>query len=48
MTLQPGARCVLDVRVHTTRAGWWRSVLSVVYGNGWFNSSQLEAHVVAG
>ena len=47
MGLQPGARCVLDVRVHTSRVGWWRSVLSVVYGSGWFNSGQLEAHVVS-
>lgn len=47
MGLQPGARCVLDVRVHTIRAGWWRSVLSVVYGSGQFNSSELRAHVVA-
>jgi hypothetical protein len=47
MGLVPGARCVLDVRVHTVRPGWWRSVLSVVYGSGVFNSGQLEAHVVA-
>jgi hypothetical protein len=48
MQLAAGARCVMDVRVHTVRVGWWRAVLSVTYGNGWFNSGQLEAHVVAG
>jgi len=47
MTLKPGARCLIDVRVHTTRAGWWRSVLRVVSTTGWFNSSELRAHVVA-
>jgi hypothetical protein len=48
LRLAPGARCVLDVRVHTVRVGWWRSVLRVAYQNGWNNSAQLEAHVVAG
>jgi hypothetical protein len=47
MVLPAGARCALDVRVHTTRVGWFRSVLRVVYRNGWMNSGQLEAHVVA-
>lgn len=46
MTLAAGARCALDVRVHTVRAGWWRSVLRVVSTSGWFNSSELRAHVV--
>lgn len=46
MKLAAGARCAIDVRVHTVRVGWWRSVLSVVYGNGWFNSAELRAHVV--
>lgn len=46
VTLAPGARCAFDVRVHTTRAGWWRSVLSVVPSNGAFNSAELSAHVV--
>jgi hypothetical protein len=48
LRLAAGARCVLDVRVHTVRVGWWRSVLRVAYQNGWNNSAQLEAHVVAG
>jgi len=48
MELAPGARCAIDVRVHTVRAGWFRSVLSVVYTTGWFNSSELRAHVVGG
>ena len=47
MILPAGASCALDVRVHTVRVGWWRSVLSVVYRNGWFNSGSLEAHVVS-
>src|SRR5690349_10923862 len=47
MTLAAGARCAIDVRVHTVRAGWWRSVLRVTMTNGWFNSSELRAHVVA-
>jgi len=46
MVLPAGARCAIDIRVHTVRVGWWRSVLRVVYRNGWFNSGQLEAHVV--
>lgn len=45
LTLAPGARCVFDVRVKTTQAGWWRSVLSVVPSNGQFNSAELRAHV---
>ena len=48
LDLAPGARCAIDVRVHTVRAGWFRSVLSVVYVTGWFNSSELRAHVVGG
>jgi len=44
MTLAPGARCVIDVRVHTLRAGWWRSVLSVTTNTG-FQSAELRAHV---
>ena len=40
------ASCAIDVRVHTLRPNWFRSVLSVVYTNGWFNSSELRAHVV--
>jgi hypothetical protein len=48
LRLAPGARCVLDIRVHTVRVGWFRSVLRVVYQNGWMNSGQLEAHVVGG
>jgi hypothetical protein len=47
LRLAAGAKCALDVRVHTVRAGWWRSVLRVAYANGWNNSGQLEAHVVA-
>jgi hypothetical protein len=47
MVLPAGAKCALDVRVHTVRVGWFRSVLRVVYRNGWMNSGQLEAHVVA-
>lgn len=47
MVLAPGARCAMDVRVHTIRPNWWRSVLRVVYADGHFNSAQLEAHVVA-
>lgn len=46
--LAPGARCVIDVRVHTVRAGWWRAVLRVVYADGTFNSAELRAHVVSG
>lgn len=45
MILPAGASCAIDVRVHTTRRGWWRAVLRVVYRNGWFNSGQLEVHV---
>lgn len=48
LVLAPGARCAIDVRVHTIRAGWWRSVLRVVSTTGWFNSSELRAHVVTG
>lgn len=47
LTLLPGSRCAFDVRVHTTRVGWWRSVLSVVPSNGRFNSAELRAHVVS-
>ena len=47
LVLPDGARCAIDVRVHTLRPSWFRSVLSVVYTNGWFNSSELRAHVVA-
>lgn len=47
LTLAPGARCAIDVRVHTSRGGWFRSVLRVVSTTGWFNSSELRAHVVA-
>ena len=47
LVLAAGARCAIDVRLHTTRPGWWRSVLRVVMTNGWFNSSELRAHVVA-
>jgi len=45
MRLAAGGSCAIDVRVHTTRRGWWRSVLRVVYRNRWFNSGQLEVHV---
>lgn len=48
MRLAAGARCALDIRVHTVRVGWFRSVLRIVYRNGWMNSGQLEAHVVLG
>jgi hypothetical protein len=47
LVLPAGARCAIDVRLHTLRPNWFRSVLSVVYVNGWFNSSELRAHVVA-
>lgn len=47
MILPAGSRCALDVRVHTVRVGWWRSVLQIVYRNGWNNSGSLEAHVVS-
>ena len=47
LVLRDGARCAIDVRVHTLRPSWFRSVVSVVYTNGWFNSSELRAHVVA-
>ena len=47
LSLAPGARCAIDVRVHTVRVGWFRSVLRVVYTDGWFNSGSLEAHVVS-
>jgi len=47
LVLRDGGRCAIDVRVHTLRASWFRSVVSVVYTNGWFNSSELRAHVVA-
>jgi len=47
LRLAAGARCVLDIRVHAVRVGWFRSVLRVVYRNGWTNSGQLEAHVGA-
>ena len=47
LAIPAGGKCALDVRVHTVRVGWWRSVLSVVYRNGWFNSGSLEAHVVS-
>jgi len=47
MVLPAGTSCAMDVRVHTTRPGWWRSVLSVTYTSGNFNSGELEAHVVA-
>jgi hypothetical protein len=46
LVLPAGARCAIDVRLHTLRPGWFRSVLSVVYVEGWFNSSELRAHVV--
>jgi hypothetical protein len=46
LELPAGARCAIDVRLHTVRPGWFRSVLSVVYANGWFNSSELRAHVM--
>lgn len=45
--LAAGARCALDVRVHTVKVGWFRAVLRIVYRNGWMNSGSLEAHVVA-
>jgi hypothetical protein len=48
LVLAPGMRCALDVRVHTVRVGWWRSVLRVTSSQGNFNSSELRAHVVAG
>lgn len=44
--LAPGGSCAIDVRVHTLRPGWWRSVLRVVYVSGVFNSAELRAHVV--
>ena len=47
LVLPDGARCAIDVRVHTVRPNWFRSVLSVIYTNGWFNSSELRAHVVS-
>ncbi|HXD69643.1 MAG TPA: hypothetical protein VN615_07260 [Gaiellales bacterium] len=47
LVLPARASCSIDVRVHTLRPSWFRSVLSVVYTNGWFNSSELRAHVVA-
>jgi len=47
LVLPAGTRCAFDVRVHTKRPGWWRSVLSATYTSGVFNSGQLEAHVVA-
>jgi hypothetical protein len=47
LVLPAGARCAIDVRLHTLRPNWFRSVLSVVYMNGWFNSSELRAHVVS-
>jgi hypothetical protein len=47
LVLPAGARCAIDVRLHTLRPNWFRSVLSVVYASGWFNSSELRAHVVA-
>jgi len=46
LVLPAGAKCAIDIRVHTVRVGWWRSVLHIVYRNGWFNSGSLEAHVV--
>jgi hypothetical protein len=46
LELPARASCAIDVRVHTLRPNWFRSVLSVVYTNGWFNSSELRAHVV--
>jgi hypothetical protein len=46
LKLAPGATCGLNVRVHTTKNGWWRSVLRVTYTSGWNNSAQLEAHVI--
>jgi len=48
LELAPGERCAIDVRVHTVRAGWFRSVLSVVYATGWFNSSELRVHMTGG
>lgn len=46
-SLPVGARCAVDVRVHTVRPGWWRSVLRVTYAGGVFNSAELRAHVIA-
>jgi hypothetical protein len=48
LVLAAGARCAIDVRLHTVRPGWFRSVLRVVYTDGWFNSSELRAHVIPG
>lgn len=47
MILPAGSKCALDVRVHTVRVGWWRSVLQIMYRNGWNNSGSLEVHVVS-
>jgi len=47
MRLGVGGSCVFDVRVHTTRVGWWRSVLGVHFDSGNFGSAELRAHVVA-
>jgi hypothetical protein len=47
LVVPAGASCAIDVRLHTLRPSWFRSVLSVVYMDGWFNSSELRAHVVA-
>lgn len=47
MVLPAGGKCARDIRVHTVRVGWWRSVLRIAYRNGWNNSGQVEAHVVS-
>ena len=51
--LAPGGSCTFRVRVATTKAEWWQSVISVFYGGrdvtakarGQFNSS-VYAHIV--
>lgn len=45
LQLNPGQVCLLTVRVKTTHAGWWRSVLRVPYASGWNNSAEVSAHV---
>lgn len=47
LVMAAGARCAMDVRVHTVRPGWFRSVLRVTYRSGLFNSAELRAHVIA-
>lgn len=46
LVLAAGARCAIDVHLHTVRVGWFRSVLRVTSTGGNFNSSELRAHVI--